>query len=431
MHSASLLDQIVVVGVNHRTAPVDIRERLAISPEQLPACLRALRGHARIREAAILSTCNRTELYTVESPGDGNTPGSFEFLCERGAFAAGALLNRIYRQQGSEAVRHLMRVAGGLDSMVVGEAHIQGQVRQALQAASDAETLGMSLRGLFDRALTAGKRVRSETALGHCSESVPTNAVALAIRELGGSLEGKRVVLLGSGKMGTIAAREAYRNGAAGLRVVRRRLSGAAELAESLEGTVREFSSDLTFLDDADVVIACTNSPVPLVGFDELAAVCSARAEKKLVLIDISVPRNVDPRVAEIPNVVLHNIDDLMQVIRQPESEAAGLSQAASIVEDEISEFEQWLRVRAIAPVLAAFQSEMDRLKSQLLSSLLTGNETPEETRRVEWAVHRNVQRHAHRAMVRIQAAPSAAEAQRLASAMREVFSLHDDESAN
>lgn len=347
--------QIVVVGTSHNTASVQLRERLAISPESLPAVLRELRDRAD--EVFALSTCNRVELYAV----CGHEASGAELLREYLAIRAGLSLREVrdatYAYAHESAVRHGLRVAAGLDSMVVGENEILGQMRRALRDARLAGSLGPILDRLGDAALTCGKRTRTRTALGKTGHSVASVAVKLAARERNG-LDGSRVLVLGAGETArsVIALLRATPN--VRVTVMNRTYERAVELATANDLVAREWGRLGDELATADVVIGCTESPMPIVLAAELGSVRAPDAPP-LLCIDLGVPRDVDPAVAELPGVRLIDVDQIGKATAATASaEARSIARAEQLVAQEADRYMEWWRGRGVAPTIARLHAQ-------------------------------------------------------------------------
>lgn len=363
---------LVVVGLSHHEAPIEVRERLSCTPHSLPNALSHLAECEGVQEAVIVSTCNRMEVYATIVGADTETAcrtlthhlSSFHQVPES-AFA-----NRLFHRVEGEVATHLFRVASGLDSLIVGEPQILGQVRDALRTAQGSQVCGPTLTKLFMHALTTGKRVRTETGLGHGGFSVGHAAVRLAQRILD-DFSRARVLILGAGKMSELTAGYLKRNGVQFVVVANRTYERAVAMAQRLGGQAIQYD---TFLDEmvrADIVISSTAAPHPILRRDMLAPVMKKRRGKPLFLIDIALPRDIDPDVNELDNVYLRNIDDLQGIVEQQAQGRADESQAAEkIVMEETGIFLQWLRGREAAPVIARLRSHLDSITEARLEIL-------------------------------------------------------------
>jgi glutamyl-tRNA reductase len=354
---------LVVVGVSHRTAPVEIREALAFAKDTLPDVLRRLREQGPVDEVMILSTCNRVEVYGRATTPDGGERLA-DFLAVSHGRTAADLDGYLYRLTGDEAVRHAFRVAASLDSMVLGEPQILGQVKEAYHIAEGAGTLGSVLQALRNRALASAKRARSETGIGHNAVSVSYVAVELA-RKIFGDLRGCNVLLVGAGKMSELAAKHLVRNGARATVLGGRRFERAEQLAASLGGRAMPFESLREELGRADIVISGTGAPGVIIHREDVVAACAARHRRPLFLIDIAVPRDVDPSVRSLEGVFLYDVDDLRSVaeanLRERRKQAAA---AEALVEREAREFLDWQRSLDVVPLLVELRRRGEEIRA-------------------------------------------------------------------
>jgi glutamyl-tRNA reductase len=365
---------LVLIGVNHRTAPVDIRERLNIPEARLPEALSALLRREGIREALILSTCNRVEvLVSAEDAADAKMIIE-QFLADHLGFELGPYRHFFYDYLQQEAVHHLFRVAASLDSMVLGEPQILGQLKRAFQVANEASALNGTLKEIVNQALAVAKRVRRETALGSAAVSVSYAAVELA-KKIFDSLEQKTIFIIGAGKMSELAARHLIRSGAGTIYVTNRTYERAVQLAAAFRGTAVPFDQLFEHLAKADIVISSTGAPGYVVNKELAARALAARRNRPMFFVDIAVPRDIDPQVHELDNTFVYNVDDLQQVVesnkKQREREAVW---AEEIVNDEVRKTMRRLASRDLTPTIVALedrlnairQGEMERFGSRL-----------------------------------------------------------------
>lgn len=333
---------IVVVGLNHRAAPVELRERLAFPAAGVPAALARLQAHADLREAAILSTCNRVEIYGAVPEVGGALQRLEGFLSAHGRVPAGTLGGLLYGFEQPQSVRHLFSVASGLDSMVLGEAEILHQVKAAYEQARVCGTAGKLFHALFQRALNAAKAVRARTPIGRGGTSVGSVSVELASK-IFGDLARTRVALVGAGKIGELTLARLLARGVRAVRVLNRTAERAERLAEAYgaaAGGLEDLPEELL---RADVLITSVGSCAALVGREEVARAMPRRGQRPLCIVDLGVPRNVDPAIGGLDNVYLFNIDDLQGLIgRSHEGRHAALAQARQIVEEKADGFQQW-----------------------------------------------------------------------------------------
>jgi glutamyl-tRNA reductase len=394
---------ILVVGVSHRTAPLEIREALAFQKDRLPEILNGLREAGQIDEAMILSTCNRVEVYTRVAeamPLDRLA----DFLATTHGRTLQELDTYVYRLSGDEAVRHAFRVAASLDSMVIGEPQILGQVKEAYQIAEEAGTLGSVLNALRNRSLACAKRTRTETGIGHNAVSVSYVAVELA-RKIFGSLKDRNVLLVGAGKMSELAAKHLVRQGARATVLGGRRFERAAELAAALGGRAMPFESLREELGRADIAISGTGAPGIVIHPADVEAARTARHRRPLFLIDIAVPRDVDPSVRDMEGVFLYDLDDLRSVaeanLRERRKQAAA---AEALVEREVHEFLDWQRSLDVVPLLQELRRRADEIRRNEIEKVRTrlGPLTPEQENALEAATSAIVNKLLHPSMVQL-----------------------------
>jgi glutamyl-tRNA reductase len=362
------MSELMAIGVSHKTAPVEVRERLALPDGRAPEFLRDLRGAAEVHEAVAISTCNRTELYMVVGDPVEAESTVLSMLARQAGIRPTELATAIYSHRNCDAARHLYRVTSGLESMIIGEAEIQGQIKRAYEAALERETAGPLTNRLFKAALETGKRVRSETAIGERQLSLPAVAVALAREELG-EIAGREVVIVGTGETSELTARALADSGVRTVFVASRRRDRAISLARRYGGTSLSFDELPEALLHADIVVAATASPHLLLEARELAAVMEERAGRPMLLIDLAVPRDIDASCAEIDGVSLHDIDDLHAVATRNRKVRQGEARKADgIIEEEIQKFAAWLGSLEVLPTLAALRSHAIEVAEQVLS---------------------------------------------------------------
>jgi glutamyl-tRNA reductase len=362
---------LLLLGISHKTAPVALRERVALPEGRAENFLRELVGDAEVQEAVAISTCNRTEVYLVAGdPVEAETT-VLGMLARQAGIRPTELAEAIYSVRNCDAARHLFRVTSGLESMIVGEAEVQGQVKRAYELALDRGLTGPLTNRMFGAALATGKRVRSETTLSERRVSVPSVAVDLA-QEAIGPLSQRRVVILGTGEMAELTARALAERGVHTIFIANRRRDRALALAEQFEGRVAGLDDLVVELSAADIVLASTASPHPIVGSDELSVVMADRDGRPLLLIDIAVPRDVDPLCSELPGVTLYDVDDLQAVVARNLQVRQGETRAAeAIVEAEIKRFAGWLGSLEVLPTIAALRAHAD----DIVESVLAENE--------------------------------------------------------
>lgn len=370
---------ITVVGLSHQTAPIEVRERLAVDKSGVVARLGDLCRVDAIGEVMVLSTCNRVEVYaaaprTMDGGDDtGRLRGASDAIVRQmKAWGGTSVEPHLRTLSGPEALRHLFRVAGSLDSLVVGEPQILGQLREAVELARQTRTLGPTLGKVMGRALFVGKRVRTETQIGAGQVSVSSVAIDLA-RQIFGDLSGRVALMVGAGEMAEAAAKLLAQAGAR-LLVSNRSPERAARLATEVGGTPRAWSELNWSLIESDIVIASTSSPNFVVSYDTIRAARKARRGRSIFLIDIAVPRDVDPAVNDLDNVYLYDVDDLQQVVAESqEGRAAEATKAERIVDGEVQAFETWSLERALTPTIVGLRARTRALLAAELERSLNG----------------------------------------------------------
>jgi glutamyl-tRNA reductase len=361
------MSELLAIGVSHKTAPVEVRERLALPEARAGEFLRDLRGAADVYEAVAISTCNRTELYLVVGDPVEAESMVLAMLASLAGIRPTGLASAIYSHRNCDAARHLYRVSAGLESMIIGEAEIQGQVKRAYDSAQTKETVGPLTNHLFKAALATGKRVRSETAIGERQLSLPGVAVTLAKEQLG-ALDGRNVVIVGTGETSELTARALADSGGHTVFVANRRRDRALSLARRYAGSSVNFDQLPSALLSADIVVAATASPHLLLEARELAEVMEQRDGKELLLIDLAVPRDIDASCGDIAGVSLYDIDDLQAVIaRNRKVRQAEARKAEGIIEEEIQHFAAWLGSLEILPTVAALRAHATRIAEQVI----------------------------------------------------------------
>jgi len=368
--------QLLLVGVSHRTALIELRERLDFSARGVDRALTALSGTGAHHEATIVSTCNRVELYVACDDSDAARGAIQQFLSEFHGISREQLAPHIYSKTGQEAVTHLYRVAAGLDSLVMGEPQILGQVKEAYGVASQMGCTGPLLNKLFHSAFAAGKRVRSETALAEGAVSVSYAAVELA-RKIFGTLKGRTVLVIGAGEMGKLTAVHMQSQGIGRLIITSRTAAHAEALASSIGGSAMPWDVLGTSLVDADILITATGASTPIISRAAIAQTMKARRQRPLFIIDIAVPRDVEANAGDLEQVFLYNIDDLQAVVQENISKrGTEASDAEKIIGQEVAKFVSWLNSRGAVPTIVALrqrfesvrQSELRRLEPKMSS---------------------------------------------------------------
>ena len=352
--------KILLTGLNHKTAPVELRERLAIAPESLGVETQALLEHPGIGEALILSTCNRVEVLICH---EGDDPGVADYLNRRFEVEAQTLRPHLYEYRDAEAVRHLFRVAASLDSMVVGEPQILGQVKESYAAARSVGTIGPGLERLLQSTFAAAKKVRTETQIGASSVSIASVAVDLA-RKIFGSLEGKRVLLVGAGKMSELAARHLMQQGAGSLLIANRTQERAVRLAQKFNGHVVRFDDLYARADEADILITSTGSTEFLFRTPHAQQFLHRRRNRPMFFIDIAVPRDVDPEINRLEGIFLYDIDDLQSVAATNLADRSNEARRAeAILEQEVARYRRQVEAVDVVPALVDLQAAAEEMR--------------------------------------------------------------------
>ncbi|MBZ5705910.1 MAG: glutamyl-tRNA reductase [Acidobacteriia bacterium] len=422
---------LMVVGLNHRTAPVAVRERFWISEIRRVEALTQLSRAEGIEEVIVLATCNRTEflLWANDASLAANSVLrllSADYglkLCEWKHF---------YRLLDDAALLHIFSVASSLDSMVIGEPQIVSQVKAAWQQAQKVGSTARFLDAVMQKALTVSKRVRNETAIGNAAVSVPYAAVELA-RQIFGSLENKSVLLLGAGKMSELSARYLIKSGASAVRVVNRTYEHAVELATQLGGTAIPFEERWPHLVNADIVISSTSCPHTILSRDEAEIIARERRQKPLVLVDIALPRDIDPSVREVPGIFLYDIDDLEKVVQHNAGEReTAAAEARKIVAAEAEGFRRKLLAERVVPTIIALRTRLDQLCRQELESLKTeyGPFSKDQDQMLNAVTSRITQRIAGSLARELKELPEKVEQEQMTAAVQRLFHLETPETA-
>ncbi len=374
---------LALIGVNHKTAPIELRERIAISREDLPETTRALAAEPGVTECMIVSTCNRVEIVASVESAETDLTG---FLGRHFGLDPALLSPHIYEHKDQEAVRHLFRVAASLDSMVVGEPQILGQVKEAFAVARASGTVAGQLEHLLQSAFAAAKKVRSETEIGSNSVSIASVAVELA-RKIFGSLQGRTVFLVGAGKMSELAARHLVQQGAGAILVTNRTMERARRMAEPFNGRVIPFEELYEAASQADIVISSTGAPHPIFRREHGQAFLHKRRNRPMFFIDIAVPRDVDAAMGKLEGIFVYDIDDLQQVAASHMAERSReAGDAETLIEGEVERFHQRQRTVNVAPAIVALQHQAEEIRQTELKRAQSrlGALSPEQIAAVE-----------------------------------------------
>ncbi|HEX3511179.1 MAG TPA: glutamyl-tRNA reductase [Solirubrobacteraceae bacterium] len=425
------MSELLALGISHKTAPVALRERLAFTEREASEFARAATETRAVREAVVISTCNRTEIYLVVGDAVEAESDILGLLAGRARIRLTELAEAIYSPRNCDTARHLYNVTAGLDSMIVGEAEIQGQVRRAHEGAVAVGATGPLTNRLFAAALTTGKRVRTETSIGASRVSVPSVAIDLA-QGLLGDLAERHVVILGAGETSELMARALSEQGAGTIFLANRHADRALSLAERVGGSVvglEELPEQLVL---ADIVLCSTSSPHPIVGREELELVMNGRSGRPLLLIDVAVPRDVDPACGQLDGVTLYDIDDLQaSVARNLSTREEELPAAREIVEQEIHRFARWLGQLDALPTVSALREHGSEIVDQVLAENAGRWESasPRDLARIEAIARAVMTRLLHEPTIRLRSLSSDRGHASL-EIVRELFGLREDAEA-
>lgn len=421
--------EILVVGLNHRTAPVEIREGVAVRDAELAGLLQSLCAGSGVQEAVVLSTCNRSEIYVATEEAES----ARRFLTDHFARRCPGSLNpdeHLYTMRQPDSVEHLFRVVASLDSMVVGEAQIQGQVKEAYRRAAEAGSAGNALNPLFQKALSVAKRIRTETGIAKTPVSVSHIAVHLAERILG-HLERRRVMILGSGKMAELLAKHLLDHGLRSILVANRTYARAVALAERFGGKPVRFDDLYGEAAGVDILIASTGAPHTLIGRAEAEAILKARRNRPIVLIDIAVPRDIAPEVNELDNCFLYDIDDLQEAADENLGQRrAEVDKGLAIVREEARAFGDWQRSRDVGPVIqqlrGQFQDVIDAESERLFGVL--PDLSPDQRKQVQQFAYRVMNKMLHPQLKQLRSAADPNHQQDLIRAVCELYGIDPDQ---
>lgn len=357
--------KLLVLGLNHKTAPIEVRERLTFGPDIIAGALRDLRGQPGVQESVVLSTCNRTELYCAVA--DGGEERVRTWLGGFHGIGVERLNPYLYAHAERGAILHLLRVASGLDSMVLGEPQILGQVKSAFQTAADCTATGKLLSRLFQHAFSVAKTVRTDTAIGNSPVSVAFAAVSLA-RQIFTDLSKQTAMLIGAGETIELAARHLHQNGVGRIVVANRTVERAYELASQFDGVAIALTEITNHLAQADIVISSTASPLPVLGKGAVERALKARRHRPMFMVDIAVPRDIEPEVASLNDVYLYTVDDLQGVVDEGlRSRQEAAVQAEEIIAFHTDEFMAWLRSLDAAGLIQDYRHRAERLRDEVL----------------------------------------------------------------
>jgi glutamyl-tRNA reductase len=425
---------IVVVGLSHKTAPIEIREKLAVPESRMGEALTRLCSYQGVREGILLSTCNRVEVYAVVDEIESGYGRIQDFLADAHlSLSSEQLTPHMYWHEGDRAISHLFRVASSLDSMIVGESQILGQIKEAFEVALTHKATGIILNKVVKKAISVAKRVRTETKIAEMAVSVSYAAVELA-KKIFSDLGEKTVLLVGAGEMAKLAARHFIANGVRHVRVTTRNPQHALELANRFGGTAVAFEEFREDMASADIVLVSTGAAHYLVSEDDVQRSVKQRMNRPMFLIDISVPRNIDPAVRHVDNAFLFDIDDLKTRVEQNRGERLNEAEKAErMVMDEVGIVRQWLQSLEVTPTIVALRARIDDIKQAELDKTLgrLANLSAQERELVEAMASSIVNKLIHNTMVTLKAEVNSSEGAAFVEAARRFFSLADPAVSN
>ncbi|MEC8207449.1 MAG: glutamyl-tRNA reductase [Pseudomonadota bacterium] len=372
---------IVALGINHKTASVELREKVAFSPEQMSEALQQLSGHAHFNEAVIVSTCNRTEIYC--SLAERNSQTLLHWLASFHGLDEQELSNNIYYHEGTEAINHLMRVSCGLDSLVLGEPQILGQIKQAYHNAKTHDAIGVTFDRLFQKTFSVAKQVRTETDIGASAVSVAYAAVNLA-KHIYGKLDKTNVLLIGAGETIELVAKHLYQNNPQKITVANRTIERAKTLASDVNADVIALAQLPERLHDADIVISSTASTLPIIGKGVVEQALKKRRHKPMLFIDIAVPRDIESQVGELDAAYLYSVDDLQAIVSENiAAREQAAEQAQAIIRSRTDEFAMWLRSLDSVDLIRHYRNDVQDIKSELVEKALSQLQAGKEAEKV------------------------------------------------
>ena len=421
--------ELLALGISHKTAPLELRERLALTEGRAVGVLRELLERDEVLESAAISTCNRTELYLFVSDPVGAESGALGLLAREADTPPTELVGHLYSLRGPEAGGHLFAVTAGLDSMIIGEAEVQGQVKRAYELALVEGATGPILNRLFRTALAAGKRARSETGISERAMSIPSVAVDLAQRTLG-DLDSRRVLVVGAGETAELTARALAAKGVQAIFIANRHYDRAIGLAQRFAGRAVRFEELPEEMTSADIVLASTSSPHSVIEREGLAEVMAARGGRPLLLIDLAVPRDIQPSCRELTGVSLYDMDDLQALVeRNTSGRESEARRAEAILRTELGRFDHWLSAQDITPTIAALRAQAEQVVDMVLSENAGRWEglTDVDRERLRAAARAIASRLLHEPTLRLKRAAGDGDAYAKVAILRELFALDPD----
>lgn len=423
---------LVIIGLNHKSAPVEIREKLSFPAQEIAEPLKQLTNHYGMNEGVILSTCNRVEVVAITPDMEKGEWQVKRFLSDYHGIPLDSLDEHLYSYFGEEAVKHILRVAAGLDSMVMGEPQILGQVKDSYSYAVEHNTAGIIINKLYHKVFQVAKRIRTETRIGESAVSISFAAVELA-RKIFGDLSGKSVMLVGAGEMAELAAKHLLTNGIREILVANRTYEKAVELVKGFGGSAIAFDEFPRYLRSADIVIASTGATSFIISPDHITEAMRERKNNPMFFIDISVPRNIDPQVNDIDNAYVYDVDDLQGVVEANMAERVSEAEKAEeIIEEEIDKFYRWIRSLDVVPTIIALRRYCDEIRKVELDKAVCAMRelSKKEHKALDAMTSAIVNKILHNAIVHIKKDANKIEGDRYVDTIRKLFDLDtiDDE---
>jgi glutamyl-tRNA reductase len=374
------MPDIVLIGINHKTAPVELRECIAFTGDESETALQTLHRQPNINEVLLFSTCNRVELLFVTDDKSRTIPAAKDFIADFNKIPLEQFDNALYTHEGDEAVRHVFRVASSLDSMVVGEPQILGQIKTAYRMATEIKSSGVILNRLLHRTFFVAKRIRTETGIGDRAVSISYAAVELG-RKIFGDLTGKAVLLVGAGEMAELAVEHLIRNKASEIYVANRTFENGVELAKKFNGNAIRFEEITNFLEHSDIIISSTGSPDFVINRDQVKSVIRKRRNRPIFFIDIAVPRDIDPKVNRLTNSYVYDIDDLQGVVEDNiEDRQQEAIKGERIIDEAVIGFRQWYESLEVVPTIIALRQKMESIATAEIQKTVNSHRIPEES---------------------------------------------------
>ncbi len=421
---------VILVGANHKTAPVETREKLSFAREQMQDVYDSLLSDSCLKECIIISTCNRTEVYAASRDIEAALERINKFLSDQSGMDFADLHEHLYELTCRNAIEHLFRVTAGMDSMILGENEILGQVSEAYEIACASRSSGSILNTLFQRAISVGKKIRTETELCCGIVSVGSAAVQLAAEALG-SVKESNVLLIGAGEMGELVAKHIAKNKGSRITVCNRSYDRAMNLADRIGGVPAAFEDMEIHLIDADIVISCTASPQHIISTEHLKSIMVRRNNRRLFLIDIAVPRDIEPTAAELENVYLYNIDDLQSISEDGlKQRQLALSDAERIVKQKVDVFFQWINSHSVTPVIRSIHAMAGAIRDEELAKSLRklGELTQREEKIIDSMARSIVSRLINAAIIQLKERAGTGQGHLYTQVARDLFGLSGEE---